>query len=64
MLTNIYRRNRHSKINKLHERSLRLVYDKTPTFEELLQKDKSFTVHHYNRQARCIELWKVSNNLY
>ena len=55
----LYCRNTYTKINKL-----RVAYDKTPTFEELLQKDKSFTVHRYNRQARCIELCKVSNNLY
>ena len=39
-----------NKINKLHER---------PTFEELLEKDHSFTVHHYNIQTLCIELYKV-----
>ena len=42
-------RNTNNKINKLLERALRLANDDyTSTFEELLEKDKSFTVHHYN----------------
>ena len=49
-----------NKINKLHERALRLVYgDYGSTFEELLEKDNSFTVDHYNIQTLCIELYKV-----
>ena len=38
-----------NKINRIHKRSLRLVYfDKTSTFKELLDKDKSVSVHHKN----------------
>ena len=49
-----------NKINKLHERALRLVYgDYGSTFEELLEKDNSFTVHHCNIQTLCIELYNV-----
>ena len=29
----------------------------------LLEKDGSFTVHHYNIQALCIELYKVYHNI-
>ena len=44
-----YNRTTNNKINKLHERALRLVYDDyLSAFEELLEKDNSFTVHHYN----------------
>ena len=37
------------KISKLHERALKIVYNDTITsFEELLIKDKTFTIHHQN----------------
>ena len=55
-----------NKLNKLHERALRLVYgDYGSTFQELLGKDNSFTVHHYNIQTLCIErfYWTVSNDI-
>ena len=38
-----------NKINKLHERALKLVYDdRQSTFEELLKINKSVTIHHRN----------------
>ena len=38
-----YNRTTNNKINKLHERALRLVYDDyLSAFEELLEKDNSF----------------------
>ena len=56
-----YSRTTNNKINKLHERVLRLVYDDSAsTFEELLDKDNSFTVHHHhNIQTLYIELYKA-----
>ena len=52
------------KINRLHERALRVVYtDKNSTFEELLDKDKSFTIHDRNLQKLAVEMFKVSHNL-
>ena len=55
-----YSRTTNNKINKLHKRALRRVYDDyVSTFEELLEKDISFTVHHYNIHTLCIELYKV-----
>ena len=51
-------------INRLHEKSLRLVY-KEPhlTFEELLKKDKSFSIHHRNLQKLATEMYKTINNI-
>ena len=52
------------KINKLHERALRIVYNDTVTsFENLLIKDKSFTIHHQNIQLLAIETYKAIHNL-
>ena len=52
-----------NRINKLHERALRLVYKNSElTFEELLNKDNSFTIHHRNLQKLVIEIFKVINN--
>ena len=53
-----------NRINKIHEKALRLVYnDSYSSFEELLDKDKSFTIHERNIQSLAIELYKVVNNI-
>ena len=53
-----------NKINKLHERALQLVYDDSlSTFEELLNIDKSVTIHHRNLQVLATELYKVRHRL-
>ena len=52
------------KINKLHGRPLRIVYNDTITsFEKFLAKDKTFTIHHENIQLVAIEMYKAVNNL-
>ena len=57
-------RQTNDKINKLHERALRIVYNDTiVSFEELLLKDKTFTIHHQNIQSLAIETCKAVNNL-
>ena len=51
-----------NKINKLHERCLRIVYsDNTSSFEELLETDNSVSVHHRNIQVLATELYKIVN---
>ena len=53
-----------NRINKIHERSLRIVYnDEVSSFEELRIKDNSFTIHERNIQTLAIELYKVVNGL-
>ena len=53
-----------NKINRVHERALRCVYrDDVSTFEELLKKDNSFSIHHRNIQAMAISMFKVKNNV-
>ena len=53
-----------NKINKLHEKALRPVYDdRQSTFEELLNIDKSVTIHHRNLQVLATELYIVHHRL-
>ena len=53
-----------NKINRLHERALRLVYeDEKLSFQELLDLDNSMTIHHRNIQKLAIEMYKIKNNL-
>ena len=53
-----------NKINRLHERVLRIVYgDYTSDFKELLKKDESVTVHHKNIQLLAIEIFKHKNDI-
>ena len=53
-----------NKINKLHERCLRIVYsDNTSSFEELLETDNSVSVHHRNIQVLATDVYKIVNGL-
>ena len=57
-------RKANNRINRIHERALRLAYkDYTSTFDELLLKDNSFKVHHRNLQKLAIEIFKVKLGL-
>ena len=53
-----------NKINRLHERALRIVYsDFKSSFEGLLMKDNSFSIHERNIQSLAIEIYKFLNGL-
>ena len=53
-----------NKINYLHERALRIAYnDKVSTFQELLNQDKSVTIHIKNIQILATEIYKVKNGM-
>ena len=48
----------------MHEMFLTFVYpDKTSTFQELLDKDKSVSVYHKNIQVLAREIYKTVNGL-
>ena len=56
-----HNRTLNNRINKIHERSLRIIYqDQQSSFEGLLEKDNSFTIHQRNLQTLYIELYKVA----
>ena len=53
-----------NRINRLHERSLRIVYrDNLSSFDDLLSRDKSVSVHHKNLQILATELFKVKSGM-
>ena len=53
-----------NKINRLHQSCLRIVYnDKKLTYENLLVRDKSVTVHVRNLEILVTEIFKVHRDL-
>lgn len=57
-------RSENNRINRLHERALRLVNsDNNSTFEELLVQSRDVTIHHSNIQKLVTEVYKFSNSL-
>ena len=59
-----HNRTNSNKINRLHERCLRLIYDdKKSFFEVLLQKDGFVSVHYRNLRTLAVELLKVFKGL-
>ena len=53
-----------NQINKIHKRTLRLVYEmEDANFEDLLLKDNSWNVHENNIHTLLIETYKSINNL-
>ena len=59
-----HNRDINNRINRLHERALRLVYnDFEIPFQELLHIDKACTIHQRNIQTLALEIFKTKNNL-
>ena len=57
-------RENNRKINRLHERCLRTVYkDKQSSFNELLEKDGSVSIHERNLQVLATEMYIIGNVL-
>ena len=59
-----HNRNSQKQINRIHERALRIVYnDNNSSFEDLLAKSGSVSMHHRNLQLVAIEIYKALNDL-
>ena len=53
-----------NRINNIHHRTRRILYqDKKSSFEKLLQKDKSVSVHMKNLQHLATEIFKIKKSL-
>ena len=59
-----HNRSTNNRINRIHERGLRIAYgDNESSFEQLLIKDNSVSIHDRNLQRLATEIFKVKNNL-
>ena len=59
-----YSRSINNKISRLHEKALRIVYcDFKSSFEGLLMKDNSISIHERNIQSLALEIYKFLNGL-
>ena len=59
-----FSRKLNTRINHIHERGLRIVYqDYTSSFDELLKMNNSVCIHHRNIQLVAILMFKVKNGL-
>ena len=52
------------RINRLHEKAVRVVYeDFDSSFEKLLRRDSSTTLHQQNLEKLMTEIFKVKNGI-
>ena len=63
LISMFHSRSLNNKINRIHERALRLVYQNNLSFSELLDLDNSVTVHQKNLQVLVTEIYKVKNGI-
>ena len=59
-----HNRTLNNKINRMHERALRIVYkNEDLSFHELLNLDCSATIHQRNLRKLATEMYKIKNDL-
>ena len=58
-------RTMNNRIDKIHEKTLRLVYkdEKNLSLDDLLKKDKSASIHQINLKILATEIYKARNDL-
>ena len=64
LLWKFHERQVNNKINRVHERALRIIYeDNTSSFHTLLENDVLFSVHNRNIQQLALEMYKITKGL-
>ena len=59
-----HNRTKNTKINRLHERCQRLLYnDKKSSFHDLLEKNSSVSIHHRNLRDLVTEMYRIHNGM-
>ena len=60
-----HNRTLNNRINKIHERALRLVYKNETflSFDDLLKRDRSVSIYQKNLQILVTEIYKAKNDL-
>ena len=59
-----HNRTKNSKLNRLHERCLCLIYNgKKSSFEQLLEIDSSVSIHDRNLRALATEMYKIYHGI-
>ena len=60
----LHNRGKNNKINRIHERCLRIIYnDKKSTFYELLEKDGSVSIHKRNLRFLACKMFKLKRGI-
>ena len=58
-----FQRQSNHMINRIHESTVRIAYDYISSFDNLLIKDHSITIHQKNIQALAVEIYKTQNGV-
>ena len=59
-----HNRSLNTQINKIHHRALSIIYrDNTSSFDTLLEKSETVSIHHRNIHSLAIAIFKSLNNL-
>ena len=59
-----HNRSLNNKINRIHERALRITYnDKSSSFQDLLKKGNSVSIHHRNIRTLATEIFQFLQGL-
>ena len=59
----LHSRTLNKKINRLYGRALRIVYSDYKSFNTVLEKGGSFSIHHRNIQSLATEIYKFLHGL-